>query len=89
MMYLWLALPLAVSVGISLLAQMERKRLRREPLPDHVGEWQAAPELGPGWERRLLVEPGGIRGDKLVEQTRRRQDASIVEVGKQRLIRRL
>ena len=73
MMYLWLALPLAVSVGISLLAQMERKRLRREPLP----------------ERRLLVDPGGIRGDKLLEQTRRRRDASIVEIGKERLIRRL
>ncbi|MCB9584367.1 MAG: hypothetical protein H6718_03160 [Polyangiaceae bacterium] len=89
MMYLWLALPLAVSIAISLLAQMERKRLHQEPLPDDLGEWKAAPELGPGWERRQLVEPGGIRGDKLIEQTRRREGASVVEVGAERVIRRI
>lgn len=89
MMYLWLALPLAVSVAISLLAQMERKRLHREPLPDQLGEWTGAADLGEGWERRVLVMPGGIRGDKLVEQTRRRKNGSIVEVGAERVVRRL
>ncbi|MCA9631415.1 MAG: hypothetical protein KC766_27340 [Myxococcales bacterium] len=89
MMYLWLALPLAVSIAISLLAQMERKRLNTPPLPEDLGEWHPAQELGPGWERRLLVVPGGIRGDKLVEQTRRREDASIAEVGPERLVRRV
>ncbi len=89
MMYLWLALPLAVSIAVSLLAQMDRKRITRAPLPEDLGEWTTASDLGAGWERRVLLVPGGIRGDKLIEQTRRRENASIVEVGKERLLRRV
>ncbi len=88
MMYLWLALPLALSIAISLLSQMERKRLKQVPLPEGLGEWRAE---GGGWERREIVIPGSaLLGDSLVLQRRRRDDAgAICEVAPERRLRRV
>ncbi len=88
-MYLWLALPLGVSIAISLLTQMESKRREREPLPAGLGEWRPAPSLGEGWEERELVLSAGLLGDKLVHQTRRKLPGGVVEVGPERTLRRV
>lgn len=88
-MYLWLALPLGVSIAISLLTQLERKRSKRAPLPEHLGQWRPAPELGDGWQQREIVVRAGLLGDKLVSQSRRQLDGRVVEVGPERTLRRV
>lgn len=89
MMYLWLALPVGVSITISLLTQMERKRMNREPLPEGLGEWRPAPSLGEGWQQREVVLQAGLLGDKLVHQTRRKLAGSVIQVGPERTLRRV
>ncbi|MBX3184892.1 MAG: hypothetical protein KIT72_16345 [Polyangiaceae bacterium] len=88
MMYLWLALPLALSIAISLLSQMERKRLKQVPLPEDLGEWRV--EAG-GWEQREIVVTGSLLfGDSLVLQRRRRDETgAICEVAPERRLRRV